>query len=467
MWRRRRDRLLQGGVAGGDATESGAYDSDVLVAIDAHQRPRRRDQLLDHGRRRPDRAGGSRRLPGRGVGRHLRRYLGRQLRSGRLDGAEHAALGDHGGVHSIAPTTAPSPSTTARRTRASRPPSTRRWSRAAGERCGRGEPPGGPRRRGACAPKASTRQDGRKDRGLRPWGGRPDREVGRGRSGRRCRHGAGQPEAEHPRRRPAQRADGRTLDPPASADIQAYAATAGATATLTEGNQTSTDLAYPQIATFSSRDSFLGTVVTPSNPTWSRPGVDPRRQRPRPGTTARAFGFLSGTSESAPQVAGLAALWFGGGATDLVLADEDQVGPDDDRRRSGRRGSRRRRWHRRRDNASQRAVVDARPPPTPAGRPRRRRRSRPSQAEIRNSPAVLQTYPTSSRTCRHAELHRACLMGSSHCTANRNTPAGEIEMRTASLPGYRHLDGWPIGDAHASTYTAPTAGRIQITSMAS
>ena len=64
------------------------------------------------------------------------------------------------------------------------------------------------------------------------------------------------------------------VNPPASTDIKSYAVTAGATATLTEGNQTSTSLAYPQIATFSARGpSVWAPAATPSNRTWSAPGV--------------------------------------------------------------------------------------------------------------------------------------------------------------------------------------------------
>ena len=61
------------------------------------------------------------------------------------------------------------------------------------------------------------------------------------------------------------------LDPPASALVTAYAATPGATATLTEGNQTDTELAYPQIASLlrvAARRS--APVGTRSNPTWWR-----------------------------------------------------------------------------------------------------------------------------------------------------------------------------------------------------
>jgi subtilase family protein/fibronectin type III domain protein/PA domain-containing protein/peptidase inhibitor I9 len=103
------------------------------------------------------------------------------------------------------------------------------------------------------------------------------------------------------------------VDPPASTEITAYAATAGATATLTEGNETSTELAYPQIATFSSRGPSVGTGGDTLKPDLVAPGVSILGAVAPPRNEGRDFGFLSGTSESAPQVSGLAALWFGAG----------------------------------------------------------------------------------------------------------------------------------------------------------
>ena len=103
------------------------------------------------------------------------------------------------------------------------------------------------------------------------------------------------------------------VNPPASTAITAYAATAGATATLTEGNQTSEVISYPQIATFSSRGPSLGTGGDTLKPDVVAPGVSilgavaPNRY------DGEDFAFISGTSQSAPQVAGLAALWFGAG----------------------------------------------------------------------------------------------------------------------------------------------------------
>ena len=103
------------------------------------------------------------------------------------------------------------------------------------------------------------------------------------------------------------------LDPPASALVTAYAATPGATATLTEGNQTDTELAYPQIASFSARGPSLGTGGDTLKPDLVAPGVSILGAVAPPSGDGRDFGFLSGTSEAAPQVAGLAALWLGAG----------------------------------------------------------------------------------------------------------------------------------------------------------
>lgn len=103
------------------------------------------------------------------------------------------------------------------------------------------------------------------------------------------------------------------LDPPASTAVTAYAATPGATATLTEGNQTDTALAYPQIATFSGRGPSLGTGGDTLKPDLVAPGVSILGAVAPTSNDGHDFGFLSGTSEAAPQVAGLAALWFGAG----------------------------------------------------------------------------------------------------------------------------------------------------------
>ena len=103
------------------------------------------------------------------------------------------------------------------------------------------------------------------------------------------------------------------VNPPASTAITAYAATAGATATLTQGNQTSDSITYPQIATFSSRGPSTGTGGDTLKPDLVAPGVSILGAVSPPSNSGEDFAFISGTSQSAPQVAGLAALWFGAG----------------------------------------------------------------------------------------------------------------------------------------------------------
>ncbi|HEU5483627.1 MAG TPA: S8 family serine peptidase, partial [Microlunatus sp.] len=103
------------------------------------------------------------------------------------------------------------------------------------------------------------------------------------------------------------------VNPPASAAITAYAATTGATATLTDGNQTSTSIAYPQLAAFSSRGPSVGTGGDTLKPDLVAPGVSILGAVSPPSNGGEDFAFVSGTSQSAPQVAGLAALWFGAG----------------------------------------------------------------------------------------------------------------------------------------------------------
>ncbi|MDN5771551.1 MAG: S8 family serine peptidase [Microlunatus sp.] len=103
------------------------------------------------------------------------------------------------------------------------------------------------------------------------------------------------------------------VDPPASIDIAAYAATPGATAVLTRGNSTSTAIAYPQLARFSARGPSKGTGGDTLKPDLTAPGVSILGASAPAHNDGQDFTILSGTSQAAPQVAGLAALWLGAG----------------------------------------------------------------------------------------------------------------------------------------------------------
>ena len=203
------------------------------------RRRRRRDQLLHQLRRQPGRPGPAR-LPGRGLGRHLRRGLGRQLRPGASTVQSTSPWVTTVGAHTLAPyygtvtlgngrayagisTTVDEPVGPARLVNGTAVV-------AAGQTAA--TPP-------LCAPDSldPAKTAGTIvvcDRGV------VERTSSRPRSsGPADRDGAGQPDREHARRRPAH-VPTVHVDPPASTAITAYAATAGATATLTEGNETST-----------------------------------------------------------------------------------------------------------------------------------------------------------------------------------------------------------------------------------
>lgn len=100
------------------------------------------------------------------------------------------------------------------------------------------------------------------------------------------------------------------LNIPSSLTVRAYAGTAGATATLTKGNQSGVSTPYPQVAGFSSRGPSKvngGDIIKPD---IAAPGVS-ILAAVAPLLNSRKFDFLSGTSMAAPHIAGLAALYLG------------------------------------------------------------------------------------------------------------------------------------------------------------
>ncbi len=90
------------------------------------------------------------------------------------------------------------------------------------------------------------------------------------------------------------------------AAVKAYAATAGATATISKG--TITTVPAPFMAGFSSRGPLLAGDGDILKPDISAPGVDVLAAVAPPGNFGRSFDFLSGTSMASPHVAGLGAM---------------------------------------------------------------------------------------------------------------------------------------------------------------
>ncbi|WP_241977034.1 S8 family serine peptidase [Cryobacterium sp. Sr8] len=101
------------------------------------------------------------------------------------------------------------------------------------------------------------------------------------------------------------------LNGDAYATAFAYAGTAGATVTLTPGNELGTTPATPQVAGFSSRGPVLADGSDIIKPDISAPGVAILAGGANAAGQAGTYKFLSGTSMSSPHMAGLAALYFG------------------------------------------------------------------------------------------------------------------------------------------------------------
>lgn len=93
----------------------------------------------------------------------------------------------------------------------------------------------------------------------------------------------------------------------ARAAVQAYAGTAGATATIAEGVITTGQVTAPTMAAFSSRGPLRAGGGDLLKPDITAPGVDVLAAY-SPVAGGRNFEFLSGTSMSSPHLAGLGAL---------------------------------------------------------------------------------------------------------------------------------------------------------------
>jgi subtilisin family serine protease len=101
------------------------------------------------------------------------------------------------------------------------------------------------------------------------------------------------------------------LNVPFGPTVKAYAEKAGATATLRQGNLSSTPMTYPQIAGFSSRGPSAGNGGDLLKPDIAAPGVSVLAAVSPPSNQNRKFDFSSGTSMASPHIAGVAALYFG------------------------------------------------------------------------------------------------------------------------------------------------------------
>lgn len=99
------------------------------------------------------------------------------------------------------------------------------------------------------------------------------------------------------------------LNVPAATTVRDYAAGPDATVSLVLGGSTGTP--YPQIAAFSSKGPSEYNKGALIKPDLAAPGVAVLAAVSPPHNQGHNFDFMSGTSMAAPQVAGLAALYFG------------------------------------------------------------------------------------------------------------------------------------------------------------
>lgn len=100
------------------------------------------------------------------------------------------------------------------------------------------------------------------------------------------------------------------LDAAYRAPVQAYASTAGATATFRPGNETSVTPPTPQVAGFSSRGPIDAEGSNILKPDVTAPGAAILAAGANAPGDAPTFRFLSGTSMASPHIAGLATLFL-------------------------------------------------------------------------------------------------------------------------------------------------------------